>query len=591
MAWQRTTVAAATAFACACGNPTAPASDDATTATDVIEACAGGRFRCFALARAMTLDTPSGYAPLDLQSAYAVDVSRTVDATVAVVDAYGYPMLEGDLAAYRGQFGLPPCTVANGCLTILNQDGETSPLPDPPPAGDDWTIETALDVDMASAGCPSCKILVVQADDDGGDGLDVANDVAAASGATVISNSWGGAEGPPSTDSHFTHPGIAIFASTGDGGYEGSDAIYPASSANVIAVGGTSLERDPLTQRGWRELAWDGAGAGCSASIAKPSWQTSSACATRMIGDVSAVAAPATGVAVSHGGGWTVVGGTSASSPLVAAIFAQTGHGAATPELSYDEPAAFFDVTSGTDGVCGTVLCSAAIGWDGPTGNGTPNGAVLIGARAPTLAIARPFPGQVVPPGFTVDAECTSNDAATVADVEFNVGTVSIGEVTAAPYTISAPPTLPDRGYVIVVTCTTSSFAQATQGVAVTQLPGCTGDADCPDAIDVCYLGACISGSAGPDGLGASCLNNTDCDSGECATDGASKHCIVACELGADACPAGFACEQAGSEGACWPIDADADLSGGGCDASGHRGSWLGAAVLALALRRRRRRS
>ncbi|HEY1558004.1 MAG TPA: hypothetical protein VGF94_24410, partial [Kofleriaceae bacterium] len=140
--------------------------------------CSGGVVRCFAHVHATATGhlkayaAPQGFGPADIQSAYNIDPARVVPATaptVAVIDAYGYPSLESDLAAYRAQYGLPACTSASGCLKIVNQTGQATPLPGNAPQGDDWTIETALDVDMVSAGCPSCKILVVQATDDQGD--------------------------------------------------------------------------------------------------------------------------------------------------------------------------------------------------------------------------------------------------------------------------------------------------------------------------------------------------------------------------------------------------------------------------------------
>lgn len=321
-----------------------PGSDDVGSAAS-IDACNGAPLRCFARVSVAALNagplvTPPGYGPSDLESAYNLDVSASVDATVAVVEAYGYANLESDLAAYRAQFGLSPCTVASGCLTILNQSGQASPLPGDAPAGDDWTVETALDVDMASAACPSCKILVMQADDDVGSGLFVANSTAAILGATVISNSWGGDEGQYGSDlstieADFDHPGIAVFASTGDDGYDdgGSGAAYPSVSAYTIAVGGTTLQRDPATIRGWSEVAWGGGGASCSQLVAKPAWQHTP-CPKRAAADISAVGDPDTGVAVYHlnegarsiqSSPWLVLGGTSVSSPLVAAMFAQTG--------------------------------------------------------------------------------------------------------------------------------------------------------------------------------------------------------------------------------------------------------------------------
>jgi len=157
--------------------------------------CGGGTVRCFAHVHATesghvkAYAAPQGFGPTDLQSAYGIDPTHVVPSTaptVAVIDAYGYASLESDLAAYRSQYGLPACTTANGCLKIVNQNGQTSPLPGAPPQGDDWTIETALDVDMVSAACPSCKIVVVQATDDQGDGLFVANNVPSTLGATVV---------------------------------------------------------------------------------------------------------------------------------------------------------------------------------------------------------------------------------------------------------------------------------------------------------------------------------------------------------------------------------------------------------------------
>src|SRR5262249_40151548 len=143
---------------------------------------------------------------------------------------------------------LPACTTASGCLKIVNQTGGTT-LPGAPPANDDWTVETALDVDMASAACPTCKIIVVQATDDQGDGLFIANNVPATMGATVASNSWGGPEQPGTSlttyEAYFNHAGIAVFVSAGDSGYNdgGQGPDYPATSAYVIAVGGTSLAK------------------------------------------------------------------------------------------------------------------------------------------------------------------------------------------------------------------------------------------------------------------------------------------------------------------------------------------------------------
>jgi len=359
--------------------------------------CTQGRFRCHAHVKA-TIDghvqaaaTPQGYGPPDLQAAYNIPTNITGTPTVAIVDAYGYSNLEADLGVYRQQYGLSPCTTANGCLKIVNSSGQTTPLPQNPPANDDWTLETALDVDMASAACPKCKILVVQATDPGQTLFDAQN-AAATLGATVISNSWGGPEqaGQPATatETYFNHAGIATFVSAGDSGYNdaGQGPDYPATSAYVIAVGGTSLTKT-AGGRGWSEAAWSSGGSACSLSIPKPAYQTGTQCQYKATTDIAAVGDPNTGVAIynSANGGWSVIGGTSASSPLVAAIFAATGNGGQTSgQFVKDNAAKMYDVLTGTNGTCGTILCKAQAGWDGPTGWGTPNATAIMAATTGT---------------------------------------------------------------------------------------------------------------------------------------------------------------------------------------------------------------
>jgi hypothetical protein len=384
--------------ACAAA-PEDPADDDAAdlaAAPNTRSVCAGGKARCFAqitthpTGEIMRAAAPKGLVAKDLADAYKLDTSVDPHATIAIIDAFGYAKAESDLKTYRSQNGLPACTVASGCLTIVNQEGKKSPLPPAPPANDDWTVETALDLDMASAACPKCKLLLVQADDDQGDGLFQAQATAAHLGATVISNSWGQSEAPdsPATDlEHFFDLGgnVGIFVAAGDSGYDngGDGPNYPSTSAFVTAVGGTKLTKS-TSSRGWTEKAWaltanGGGGSSCSLSIPKPSWQGKTSCNFRAASDVAAVGDPASGPGVYNAGsgGWIVVGGTSAATPLVAGIYALTGHGGDAPSFAYAHTTAYFDVRSGTNGSCGNVLCKAAKGWDGPTGLGTPNGAVL----------------------------------------------------------------------------------------------------------------------------------------------------------------------------------------------------------------------
>jgi subtilase family serine protease len=334
--------------------------------------------RCFSLlvqnsAKPFDGLAPSGYGPPELQSAYKLPSATAGGGkTVAIVDAFDDPTAESDLAKYRSFYGLPACTAASGCFRKVNQTGGSLP-PAPSP---DWALEISLDLDMVSAICPNCKILLVEANTNLDSDLYAAEDTAARLGANAISNSWGGDESADETasDVHFNHPGIAITASSGDSGFGVS---YPAASPFLTAVGGTSLNPAAGTARGWSESAWDGAGSGCSAFEPKPSFQTDPGCARRTVADVSAVADPNTGVNVLFAGAWVTVGGTSASSPIIASVYALAGNTAAVSgaALTYANPGALFDVTSGANGTCSPAyLCTGSPGYDGPTGLGTPNG-------------------------------------------------------------------------------------------------------------------------------------------------------------------------------------------------------------------------
>jgi subtilase family serine protease len=248
-----------------------------------------------------------------------------------------------------------------------------------------WGQEEMLDLEMVSAICPACPILYVGASSPSLNNLGVAVDRAAAMGAKVISNSYGAKEfsGETTHAGHYKHPGVAITVSSGDSGF---GVQVPAAFKTVTAVGGTTLRLNANSTR-LSETIWSGAGSGCSAFIAKPSWQRDTACSRRTVADVSAVANPATGVAVydsfgsTGGANWFVFGGTSVAAPIVGAIYALSGRTPAVPaSLAYSAPAgSLFDVTSGNNGVCGGLsqayLCTGGPGYDGPTGNGTPKGA------------------------------------------------------------------------------------------------------------------------------------------------------------------------------------------------------------------------
>ena len=322
--------------------------------------------------------TPSGFGPTAIQSAYKLSGLSSAGRTVAIVDAYDDPTAEADLGVYRAQFGLSACTTANGCFRKMDQTGGTKY----PRTNSGWAQEISLDLDMVSATCPDCRILLVEANSNSFANLGAAVITAAGiAGVSAISNSYGGGDAADTTyGTYYNHPGIAVTASSGDSGY---GASYPASSSYVTAVGGTHLVTAANT-RGWTETVWSGAGAGCSsyntALAAAATFDTG--CAKRAEADVSAVADPNTGVAVydstpNHGSsGWMVFGGTSVSAPIIGSVYALSGNTTGYPNaLPYSHTSSLFDVISGSDGTCPTPQwCTARVGWDGPSGLGTPNG-------------------------------------------------------------------------------------------------------------------------------------------------------------------------------------------------------------------------
>jgi subtilase family serine protease len=341
-------------------------------ATRVCGAVPEGYARCQAWRRTdiagKTGTAPKGYAPGDLQTAYGLTSYSQHDGggtTVAIVDAFDDPNAASDLAVYRAQYGLPPCTASNGCFTKHKFAKTTN-------AG--WAQEESLDLDMVSAICPNCKILLVESSTASTSSLSSAEKYATAR-AKYVSNSWSSNEGGQAYDKDYDVKGVAITAATGDSGYN-AIAQWPAILPSVIGVGGTALTS--ISPRS--ESAWSGAGSGCSAIYAKPGFQSGvdTGCPNRAQSDVAAVASPNTGVAVYdsfHLGGWLVFGGTSVATPIIASVFALAGStGSNSPGNLYTHEANLNDVTTGYNGNCGAPLCVAGAGWDGPTGLGTPNG-------------------------------------------------------------------------------------------------------------------------------------------------------------------------------------------------------------------------
>jgi Putative Ig domain len=371
-------------------------------------AATGGWAQCGALVdtNAVTFEgmatdaSVAGYGPGQLQSAYNLTLASAAAGkgeTVAVVDAYNDPDAAANLNTYRAHYGLPAC--GTGCLRKVNEEGEASPLPKS--AGKTgWATEESLDLDMVSAICPNCHILLVEAKNGSLANLGKSVDAAVALGAKFVSNSYSSPEtaGETADDAYFDHPGVAVTAAGGDSGY---GVGYPAASQYVTSVGGTSLSVANGTARGWKESVWDNGygatGSGCSRYEAKPSWQTDTGCSRRTDNDVAADANPGTGAAVYDSydqGGWVEVGGTSEAAAIIAATYALAGPAASgryPAEFLYQHASDLYDITNGSDGTCSvSYLCAARAGYDGPTGLGTPDGTGAFQAVDHTVVVAKP---------------------------------------------------------------------------------------------------------------------------------------------------------------------------------------------------------
>jgi hypothetical protein len=341
-----------------------------------------------------------GITPSDLRSAYEIPLRGGSTQTVAIVDAFDDPNAESDLKAYRKAHGLPECTKANGCFKKVNQGGREEKYPVP---NAEWDIEISLDVDMVSAVCPECKILLVEANNNQSQELGEAENEAVALNATEISNSWGSNEEPGeiAEDKYYNHPGIPITVAGGDSTYD-QGVSYPAASPYVIAVGGTDLTESSGT-RGWSEEAWAGTGDGCSEYEEKPKWQTQEGCAHRMDDDVAAVAGTPVSIYDSYEAEelgctreyaekeecWALVAGTSVAAPIIAGVEALSSSAFRNegPEAFYKHQGSLFDVAWGENGGCKPkpeYFCHAELGYDGPTGNGTPDVSGLGGPSVTT---------------------------------------------------------------------------------------------------------------------------------------------------------------------------------------------------------------
>lgn len=352
--------------------------------------------------------------PRMLHAAYDLPVVAPTPQVVALVEAYDSPTVVRDLATFGRAFALPTCGTPRGCFRKVNQRGRSAPLPPRDLTGGHWITEAALGSQTVHAICQNCRLLLVEADSEDKGDLAAAVDTAVRLGASEVVTSYAFGESAVdlSLANHYDHPGVAITAATGDLGFS-FGTNFPASYPGVVAVGGTLLS----TSRGLRtgESVWkDARGAtasGCSTVVAAPGWQADAqrrvGCdGRRSVADVAAVAAPGvplySSTAISPAGerGWFTVGGTSLSSPVIAATFALAGgvpHGVRAPEQLYAAraQAGLRDIVRGANGSCsGGPICTARAGYDGPTGLGTPRGLSAFRSGPPrTLDPAAPHAG------------------------------------------------------------------------------------------------------------------------------------------------------------------------------------------------------
>jgi subtilase family serine protease len=296
---------------------------------------------------------------------------------IAIVDAYDAPNAASDLAAFSTQFGLP----AANFHTVYASG--VKPQYDP-----GWEFEESLDVQWSHAMAPGAQIVLVEAASNSFTDLMAAEDVASkmvnAAGGGEVSNSWGGSEFPGETayDVHFVKQGVVFFASAGDG----PGTIWPSTSPNVVAAGGTTVRRNPLTGAFLSEYPWDSAGGGVSYVEPRPSYQSGISSLVgnfRGVPDLSFDSDPITGVWVldTNAGGWNIVGGTSVASPSLAGIINSAGsfYASSNAELAviYGNRSVAADFRDITTGYCGPYAgYSGVVGWDLCTGVGVARGKV-----------------------------------------------------------------------------------------------------------------------------------------------------------------------------------------------------------------------
>ncbi len=433
------------------------------------------------------------YTPAQVQSAYGFNKLTQTGAgqTIAIVDAYDDSQyIQSDLNAFCSEFGLPAASV-----NIIYAAGSK------PAANSGWQQEESLDVEWAHAIAPAARILLVEAAGTSSSQLLQAVQAAVKNGATVVSMSWGGDEssGETANDSSFTASGVTFVASAGD---DGAGVEWPAASANVLSVGGTSLLLD--SNGNWSsESAWTNGGGGISAYESQPAWQsgwfpTPFTPIRRGVPDVAYLADPNYGVYVCYQGSWYEFGGTSVGAPQWAALIALANQGRSSTfsgansvlyalangggKTTYGgysiNPSYFHDIASGDDGTAANDY--AIVGYDLVTGVGSPLASAVVPALSGTNTAPAPTPTFAIaatPASQSVAAGGTANYTVNVTPsggysgvVDFSVSGLPAGAtasfipatVTASGSTtlaIATASTTPAGSYTVTVTARDSGGA------------------------------------------------------------------------------------------------------------------------------------
>jgi subtilase family serine protease len=425
------------------------------------------------------------YTPSQMRTAYGISSisGQGQGMTIAIVDAYSQPDIRSDLATFSADYGLPQMdgVGSDPKLSILVPPGQSTPS-----YNSGWGMEISLDVEWAHAIAPHANIDLVTCQDDSADSLYAAEVDGAPyksgdgyaktlPGVVVVSNSYGFNEfaGETEYDSVFTTPGnnVAFTFSTGD---YGAPPQYPASSPNVVAVGGSSLYTLTLKGAYGSEIGWTlgsdtsigyptaASSGGPSLYESTPAYQSSNGVnfGSRATPDVSMDADPNTGVPILDTplGGWFPAGGTSLSAPMWAGLIAlgdqargSAGALSSTGVLNavygaYNSSAYttdFHDITVGYNGY------SAGPGYDLVTGIGTPKGPAIVNL----LAGASPA---------GINAHGLRNTGISVGQTNLSVSAEQFAPIASLPLILGSIDTSTERTSLLISVDTGRSIPAAT---------------------------------------------------------------------------------------------------------------------------------